>query len=244
MRDRAAAAAGALRAAGVAPGDRVAAMCSNRLELLELILGCAWSGAIVVPINTASRGAQLEHVLRSSGARFLLAEAPLIERLERLDADIALERVWALDANAADADADIEVPAAVAGRPVTARPDHTGDLLPAHGVQPGDTAAILYTSGTTGPSKGVCCPQAQLYWWGVLVSESLGIEQGDVLYTCLPLFHTNEWPTRRPHRSRCGRNCRSLRRRTAWPGRAPPQAGGPGRARRPRAPRSARAAHA
>ncbi len=40
--------------------------------------------------------------------------------------------------------------------------------VPPHPVEPGDTFAILYTSGTTGLSKGVCCPHAQYFWWGVL----------------------------------------------------------------------------
>ena len=50
---------------------------------------------------------------------------------------------------------------------------------------------ILYTSGTTGPSKGVCCPHAQLYRFGLNVAQLLEITEDDVLYTCLPLFHTN-----------------------------------------------------
>jgi crotonobetaine/carnitine-CoA ligase len=58
-------------------------------------------------------------------------------------------------------------------------------------VRPGDTVAILYTSGTTGPAKGVCCPQAQLFWWGIYSARALGIREGDVLFTTLPLFHTN-----------------------------------------------------
>ena len=55
--------AGALAQAGVKAGDRVAIMCGNRAELLLTILGCGWLGAVAVPINTASRGAQLEHIL-------------------------------------------------------------------------------------------------------------------------------------------------------------------------------------
>jgi len=58
-------------------------------------------------------------------------------------------------------------------------------------VGPGDTLVILYTSGTTGPAKGVCCPHAQLYRFGLNVVELLEIDERDVLYTCLPLFHTN-----------------------------------------------------
>jgi crotonobetaine/carnitine-CoA ligase len=180
-RAAAAEAAGTLQSAGVAPGDRVAAMCENRLELLQLILGCAWMGAIVVPINTAIRGAQLEHVLRNADPLLMMADAPLMSWLEHVDPCVVPGQLWALDEGA---------PGTVGGRPV-ARPPESPASVPAHAVGPGDTAAILYTSGTTGPSKGVCCPHAQLYWWGVLVSESLAIEDGDVLYTCLPLFHTN-----------------------------------------------------
>jgi carnitine-CoA ligase len=138
-------------------------MSENRLELLELILGCAWTGAIAVPINTASRGPQLEHILANSGPRLLVVEPALAEMFEGRTV-----QTWRFDA----------------------LPDG-GSPVPAGAVGPGDIAAILYTSGTTGPSKGVRCPHAQLYWWGFLVSDSLGIAENDVLYTCLPLFHTN-----------------------------------------------------
>ena len=49
----------------------------------------------------------------------------------------------------------------------------------------------MYTSGTSGPSKGVVCSHAQLVWWGHHSLANIGIEASDVLYTCLPLFHIN-----------------------------------------------------
>ncbi len=94
-----------------------------------------------------------------------------------------LEQVWALDGVPAEIPANLK--ATVGELPPAA------DAVAAGDVGPGDTGAILYTSGTTGPSKGVCCPHAQFYWWGVLVGEMLEIGEDDVLYTVLPLFHTN-----------------------------------------------------
>ena len=58
-------------------------------------------------------------------------------------------------------------------------------------MNPGDPLAILYTSGTTGPAKGVICPHAQYHWWGVNSARVLGVGSDDVLCTTLPLFHIN-----------------------------------------------------
>jgi carnitine-CoA ligase len=167
VRDAAAGTAATLAAAGIAAGDVVATMAENRRELLELWLGCAWLGAQYLPVNTAIRGRQLEHVLRDSGARLLVAERDLCDAVGAV-APPALEHLWSFD----------DYPGAT-------------DPVPPATVRPGDTCTILYTSGTTGPSKGVLCPQAQWYWWAVTTGEVLGVREDDVLYTCLPLFHTN-----------------------------------------------------
>jgi carnitine-CoA ligase len=180
--DAAARAAGDLAAGGIRPGDRVAAICENRIELLDLVLGCAWLGAVAVPLNAALRGPALTHALYNSGARRLAIDGALLPALQTAELPAALELVWALDEVADGVDIDRELAAPPSGSPPAPRSDAIG---------PGDTLAILYTSGTTGPAKGVCCPQAQFYWWGIVVGEMLGIGEDDVLYTCLPLFHTN-----------------------------------------------------
>ena len=148
MRDAAARRAGGLAAVGIGRGDRVVVVAENRLEVIELWLGCAWLGAVFVPVNPALKGAQLEHVLSDAAPKLVVHEGDL-------------------------------------GEPAL------GEPLGPEEVLPGDPAAILYTSGTTGPSKGVVCPQEQWYWWALLTGEVLGLGADDVLYTNLPLFHTN-----------------------------------------------------
>lgn len=170
-----------LRGYGIQQGDRVCVLSANRLELIETILGCAWIGAVAVPLNVELRGEQLHHALANSGASVLIAESDLIGRLTEFEIPGVLELVWFLDTEPADSPT---------GCRVESLPARTGNTEPAH-IRPGDTAAMLYTSGTTGLSKGVCCPHAQFYWWGINVSEQLSITEADTLYTCLPLFHTN-----------------------------------------------------
>ncbi|MEZ2145083.1 ATP-dependent acyl-CoA ligase [Bradyrhizobium sp. DN5] len=176
----AAASAQTLIEAGIKPGDRVALMCSNRPQFLQVYLGCAWLGAITVPINTALRGRQLAHIFRNSHPALLVAEAGFLAALETVGTEADLPPlVWTIDQIA-------EAPR-IAAVPLPA----PASMAPAGAVRPGDTVAILYTSGTTGPAKGVCCPQAQLFWWGICSARALGIREGDVLFTTLPLFHTN-----------------------------------------------------
>lgn len=178
--------ASALAACGVSKGDRVALLCTNRAEFMEVVLGCAWLGAIVVPINTASRGAQLQHILNNSGARLLVVESSLIGQLAELDFNtLAVESAWVI---APEGD-DINLPV-----PAQAFPALGQERAPVE-VLPGDVLAILYTSGTSGPSKGVICPHAQFYWWGVHTAGKMNITEDDVIYTALPLFHTNAFCT-------------------------------------------------
>ena len=173
--------AGRLHAAGLCQGDRIALICENRPEFIEVFLGAAWLGAILVPINTASRGLQLRHILENSGARLLVIEAALLGALEHIDlAILPLEAIWVIDS-----------PNGMKAPPLAQALPALAEAVPAASVRPGDTLAILYTSGTTGPSKGVCCPHAQFFWWGVNTAHLLGVVEGDILCTPLPLFHTN-----------------------------------------------------
>lgn len=182
MQDAAARLAGALAATGVRRGDRVGVIAENRLETLDIFAACSWLGAILVPVNTAARGPQLEHVLANAGTRLLAVEPALLSHLDSIERlPDELERIWLLDA---------DVPSPWRGVPVEPFP-RSGDPVDPVRTWPGESLAILYTSGTTGPSKGACCPQAQFYWWGVNTASMLGVTGKDVLYTCLPLFHTN-----------------------------------------------------
>ena len=178
--------AAALRAAGVARAERVALMCGNRSEFLETFLGCGWLGAVSVPINSASMGPQIEYFLADSGARLLVIEAGFIERLGTADLSrTALQMIWVVGVDDA-----VQGEAMLGGVPCVAWPALRDAAEPA-AVEPGETLAILYTSGTTGPAKGVLCPHAQYHWWGVNTARVLGVVEADVLCSTLPLFHIN-----------------------------------------------------
>lgn len=168
-REAAATMAGALAARGCRRGDRIAVMSGNRVEFIDLILGCAWLGAVLVPLNTGLRGEGLRHVLYQAEPSFLFAEE---EFTGRVTAAGYRGPVWTIGGDGAPA------------------PGGTGALPPAP-VGPEDTAAILFTSGTTGAARGVRCPHAQSVWWGRNVADSLRLTSDDMLHTCLPLFHTN-----------------------------------------------------
>jgi carnitine-CoA ligase len=175
--------AGALGAWGVERGDRVALMMRNVPEFLVAWFGILRAGAIEVPVHAAYRGPLLEHILGESGARVLICDAEFADRLAAVRAP-ALERL-VVRGEVGDADAG--------GRPVVAFDEALLAASPSDGpgAGPRDVACILYTSGTTGPSKGaVLTHRANLQ----LARANLTLmEYGpeDVLYTAFPLFHVN-----------------------------------------------------
>jgi len=128
------------------------------------------------------RGAQLRHALANCGARLLITEAKVAAAFDGLDDALAdLQLIWTVGGAPSQP---------IGGRAATPLPLFP-EPMPAAEVRPGATLAILYTSGTTGPAKGVCCPHAQFFWWGVNTARGLGLREGEVLMTTLPLFHTN-----------------------------------------------------
>lgn len=172
-----------LRAAGAGVGDRIVAFLSDGMELLELWFGAAWLGAILTPINTAFRGEQLRRALSVADPALIVTEGPLLSHLCNLAIQPpAAARFWVMDA-AAIADLDSQAPVEPLP-PASASP-------PPYMAQPGDPIAIIYTSGSSGPAKGVICPHGQFFWWGVLTSEALEANSKDVLFTTLPFFHIN-----------------------------------------------------
>lgn len=174
-----------MRAAGVAQGDRVAIMCGNRAELMEAVLGCGWIGAIAVPINTASMGPQIEYQLADCSAALLVIEEQYLVRLRTVGLGrTALQQLWVVSGGAS-ADPTPLHPLSVRSWPLQA------PATEAASVRPSDPFMVLYTSGTTGPSKGVLCPHAHYYWWGANTADALALREDDVLCTTLPLFHIN-----------------------------------------------------
>lgn len=168
-----------LREHGVQTGDRVAVMADNRMELVEIWLGCTTIGAIFVPINVSIRGLQLAHVIADAAPTTLIAELALFPHLREAGLPKSVRQMWTLSGDHLDPDLS-----------VLPRVANDAEVFAATG-RASDCCALLYTSGTTGPSKGVECSHAQLIWFARNTAAALEITSSDVLYTCLPLFHVN-----------------------------------------------------
>ena len=167
---------------GIATGDRVAFVSTNRPEMLEMMYGCAKLGAIQVPLNAFLRGEFLRYQLGDCQASTLVvdregleASIPLLELLPELKRIIAFDEVT-------NAPAGVEV---VAYRDVAA----SQAPVPAVELTPADLMSILYTSGTTGLPKGCMMPNGYYVNVGTLMKEVWDIQPTDVVFTALPLFH-------------------------------------------------------
>lgn len=185
----AAALAAALAATGVAAGDRVAFVVPNRMERIDLFFACARLGAVQVPINTFLKGEFLRYQMADCGAATAVVDGPGLTAVAPLLPELpALQRLIVLYDDAGDGPAPA-IPATVEvirfaeleGR-AAADPD-----LPRPG--PSDLAAIVYTSGTTGPSKGCRINQGYYVHIGAVWQAALELRADDVYFTAFPLFH-------------------------------------------------------
>ena len=171
--------AAALQARGVRRGDIVAAWAPNGPALLRAWFGANYLGAALGPINTSFRGKLLEHALKICGAKLLILHPELAERLEGLSLG-EVERVVLTDLSA------LASRFGVAVEPSSALDGDPKDIaLPT--VEPWDTPAIIFTSGTTGPSKAVVTSYVQMWTTGRITYGYMGAS--DRILVNLPMFH-------------------------------------------------------
>lgn len=175
--------AGALRGWGIEAGDRCAVMMGNVPQFPICWFGILRAGAIEVPVHSAHRGPLLEHILAESEARVLFCDAEFVERLEGL-ALPALERIVVRGELEPPPPAGLAV--ASLAEALAAQPP---DAMPSAAI--GDVTCILYTSGTTGRSKGVVLSHGANLKLARANIELMEYTAGDVLYTAFPLFHVN-----------------------------------------------------
>ncbi len=173
---RAARFAHAIRAAGLTPGDRLAAQVEKSADALALYAACAQAGVIFLPLNTGYTAEELSYFVENSGAGLVVCDparagdlAPVVARLgARLD-------TLGTDGEGSLADRAAPLP----------------ETFPTVSRRADDLAAFLYTSGTTGRSKGAMLTQTNLLSNAETLADYWRFTKHDVLLHALPIFHTH-----------------------------------------------------
>ena len=170
---------------GVQKNDKVCLIMANSVEFLYAWFALAKIGAVMVPVNHALKGQLLSYMINNSDASVVIVDSELADRLAFIQEELEqVKRVIILGAVDTSFSARLKV---------SSFSDlYDGDAAPPPGdVRFHDPMTILYTSGTTGPSKGAVLSHAHYYFVAQQAVEHLKYDEHSVIYSCLPLFHAN-----------------------------------------------------
>jgi len=168
--------ANALAALGVSPGDRVAVHIAKSPEALALYAACVKSGAVFLPLNNAYTPRELDYFVGDSGAALFVCDPSEEAEVAGIAADTGAT-LRTLGANGEGSFMDL----------VTDQKPHFDTVPRARD----DLAALLYTSGTTGRSKGAMLTQENLLSNAETLVEAWRFTDEDVLLHSLPIFHSH-----------------------------------------------------
>ena len=174
--------ANGLVALGIGPGDGVAIIMANSPTWLAAFFATQKLGAYAVPVNVALRGEGLAYVLTHSESQAIVADAESLPAVVAVRGNVPRARYLIVDGGA---------PALPSDALPVARLMAASDARPAAVAQPDTTAVLLYTSGTTGLPKAVVMRHGGFNFAGLAFFAQVAYRPGDILYTCLPLFHAN-----------------------------------------------------
>lgn len=177
-RRRALATAAALQARGVKGGDIVAAWAPNGPALVRAWFGANYAGAALAPINTSFRGRLLEHAVGKTGAKVMIVHPDLAPRLEGLSLGAVERLILTGPSTPLDLPVQTEEAQALDGDPAACTPVEQ---------LPWDAPVIIFTSGTTGPSKAVITSYIQE--WTTARTTYGYMVRSDRMLVNLPMFH-------------------------------------------------------
>lgn len=174
-------AANGLLALGVKPGERVAIMMGNRPEFLWVHFAINFIGAHSVPVNTSQRGATLQHILANSDSVAVVFENALRDAVLAVKDQVPTLRSTVVADGAAGKGIDTTLERLL---------DHPDREPEVDVAVPSAAVGMMYTSGTTGPPKGVVATGYDMAPFQA-VFQAIGVKPGETMYTALPLFHGN-----------------------------------------------------
>ena len=185
--DRVSRLAGALRTAGVKPGDRIAFLSLNCHRLLEAYYGVLEAGCILLPLNIRLNGAELTYILNDSGATMLFLEEEFAGLVDSFRHDLRTVRKFHL--------LDGTPPAPwLSGQTyeqmLTSATPFREDLM---AFDENSVAEIFYTSGTSASPKGVMLTHRNVYLHALNLAIYHHTRYENVLMHTIPLFHANGW---------------------------------------------------
>lgn len=169
--------ANALQSLHLSPGERVAVQVDKSPQSLFLYLACLRAGLVHVPMNTAYRTAEVEHIVGDAEPGAIVCRPADLEAMTALGKQLGVGHVLTLG---------------TAGEGTLGA--HSEGLASAFDDAPradNDVAALIYTSGTTGRPKGVMLSHANLASNALALYEAWGWREDDVLVHALPLFHVH-----------------------------------------------------
>ena len=187
---------GSLQTLGAEAGDRLLVMAENSADFVRTWFAAACGGMIEVPLNVAYSGRFLSHQIETVQPRFAVIDAEFADRfLQITEACHSIEHFFVRSAAAEGGSEALTVAIeALRGAGWDARPFEellTGPAGRVVDVRPSDVESVMFTSGTTGPSKGVMMTHAHMHFFAEQWAHIMQLSEDDVFLTCLPLFHGN-----------------------------------------------------
>jgi crotonobetaine/carnitine-CoA ligase len=172
---------------GITHGTHVALVMQNSPELLLLYFALGKIGAVTIPVNPAVRGDLLQYFIVQSDSQAVIADEEYLERvLEVRPNTPAVRCVIGLAAGSG-----LPASARAAGVLDFSAIDSGDDKAPDVAVKFSDMASLMYTSGTTGPSKGTVYSQSRMFLYPLSANAAVGYRHTDTFYVSLPIFHIN-----------------------------------------------------